>query len=123
MHRCTAKVALVILFFFQAIQLQAQTSTFSNPSALRENNPYSKYGIGELWNGNSTSLKAMSNTTSAFEDPYLINTDNPASYTSLLLTTFEGGLAGSTRNISNAAGYSYSTGTASIGYLSLAIPV
>ncbi len=29
------------------------TDNTSNPLNGRENNPYSKYGIGELWNGNN----------------------------------------------------------------------
>lgn len=122
MLRCTAKYYLLTLLTSFSCVVYAQTSNFSNPTSLRENNPYSKYGIGELWNGNSTALKSMGNITSAFQDPFLINSDNPASYASLLLTTFEGGLVGSTRNISTASGFSYSTGTASIGYLCIGIP-
>ncbi len=123
MSHFPAKCLIVFLFVTSSNVLIAQTSSISNPNSERENNPYSKYGIGELWNGNSTAIKAMGSITSAFQDPYLINSDNPASYSSLAITTFEGGLSASTRTISNAAGSSYSTGTASLAYLNIGIPL
>ena len=117
-----AKCVLTILFLLGAFTLSAQTSTSSNPLSNRDNNPYSKYGIGELQNGNSTVLKGMGNTTSAFENPYEINSDNPASYPYLKRTTFEAGMTASTRNV-NAMGSSYTTGTATLSYLTIGIPV
>jgi hypothetical protein len=100
-----------------------QTSTYSNPNSENENNPYSKYGIGELWNGNSTALKGMGSISSAYQDPFIVNPDNPASYSWLAATTFQGGLVASYRTITNAAGASYGAGTASIGYLNLGLPI
>ncbi len=123
MHNFPAKAFTIALFILMSNAIHAQTSSISNPNSERENNPYSKYGIGELWNGNNTALKGMGNITSAFQDPFLINSDNPASYSSLALTTFEGGALGSTRNIVAATGQSYTSGTASLGYLSIGIPI
>ncbi len=117
-----AKSLLVVLFVFAASSLFAQTGSTSNPLADRENNPYSKYGIGELQNGNSTVLKGMGNITSAFENPYEINTDNPASYSFLKRTTYEVGMTASTRNVSSD-GSSYTTGTATLSYLTIGLPV
>jgi long-subunit fatty acid transport protein len=117
-----AKFLIIFLFLFATPALFAQTSSTSNPLADRENNPYSKYGIGELQNGNSTVLKGMGNLTSAFENPYEINSDNPASYAFLKRTTFEAGMTASTRNV-NAAGTSYTTGTATLSYLTIGVPV
>src|SRR3954471_7680369 len=122
MFRFRAKCLFVVLFSLGQIPAFAQTSTISNPTNGRENNPYSKFGIGELSNGNSAVLRGMGNVTSAFENPYEINTDNPASYSFLQRTTFEVGAMGSTRNIA-APGLSYTTGTASIAYLDIAMPV
>ena len=101
----------------------AQTSTYSNPNSENENNPYSKYGIGEIWNGNGTAVKGMGSITSAYQDPYIANPDNPASYSWLAATTFQGGLVASYRTITNAAGASYGTGTASLAYLNLGLPI
>ncbi len=117
-----AKYLLTVLSFFGASVLFAQTNSSSNPTSDRENNPYSKYGIGELQNGNSTVLKGMANMTSAFQNPYELNTDNPASYAYLRRTTFEAGMSANTRTV-NAMGSSYNTGTATLSYLTLAVPV
>ena len=124
MFRFPAKCFLFILFVFSGNLLLAQTSSTSNPNSERENIPYSKFGIGELWNGNTTSMKAMSNITSAYQDPYLINSDNPASYSALMLTTVEGGIVASHSSlVSNLGGGSYQTGTSSLGYINIGMPV
>ena len=116
------KFLVVVLFVLWGGTLFAQTNTVSNPTNGRENNPYSKYGIGEFINGNNTVLRGMGNITSAYENPYQVNTDNPASYAFLQRTTFEVGAMASTRTIS-ASGLTYKTGTASISYLNLAVPL
>ncbi|NCX95372.1 MAG: hypothetical protein EBX41_02985 [Chitinophagia bacterium] len=107
-------VLILCLLFFNCAM--AQTSSVSNPTSLKENNPYSKYGVGELWNGNNTPLKAMGSITSAWNDNYLLNPDNPATYSQLSITTFEGGMAGSTRTITTAAGAKYQSATSSLGH-------
>ena len=122
-----AKFFLIFLFIFRCFEASAQTSASSgtntsNPLSDRENNPYSKYGVGELQNGNNTVLKGMGNVTSAFENEYEVNTDNPASYAFLKRTTFEAGAMASTRNV-NAYNESYTTGTASLSYLNIAFPI
>ncbi|MBC7553572.1 MAG: hypothetical protein H7257_06295, partial [Taibaiella sp.] len=123
MYNSRGKWFLAVLFLLLGNSIYAQTLGSSNPNSERENNPYSKYGVGELWNGNTTALKGMGNITSAFSDPFIINSDNPASYTSLILTTFDGGGIASSRNITNASGASYNTGTASLGYINLGVPL
>lgn len=122
-----AKCLLIILFIFGCVKVPAQTTASSgtnssNPLSERENDPYSKYGIGQLQNGNNTVLKGMGNVTSAFENPFEVNTDNPASYSFLTRTTFEAGAIGSTTNV-NALGSSYTTGSATLSYLNIGIPV
>ena len=52
-----------------------------------ENSPYSRYGIGEESNAINPGLKAMGSITAASADPYIINTENPASYACLLYTS------------------------------------
>ncbi|HRO43709.1 MAG TPA: hypothetical protein PL009_12805, partial [Flavipsychrobacter sp.] len=68
-------------------------------SSNRENAPYSRYGIGEVRNGNNTMLKGMGNISAAYANGYNVNTDNPASYASLRLVTYEAGAEGGTRTI------------------------
>jgi hypothetical protein len=117
-----AKYLLIALSVLCGGAVLAQTSTVSNPTNGHENDPYSKYGIGELWNGNNTVLRGMGNITSAYDDPFHVNSDNPASYATLARTTFEVGAMASTRSI-NAAGLNYKTGTTTISYLNLGIPL
>jgi hypothetical protein len=119
-HR--TKCLLLSVLLVPGLQTFAQTSTVSNPLNGRENNPYSKYGIGELDNGNNVVLRGMGNVTSAYASPYSVNSDNPASYASLRRTTFEAGAVGSTRTISNGTD-KFTSGTASISYLNIGIPV
>lgn len=119
---CHVKNLLIGLLFLTGVKVSAQTGTTSNPLNGRENNPYSKFGIGELMNGNSAVLRGMGNITSAFGNPYELNTDNPASYTFTERTTFEMGATASTRFIT-APGLNYTTGTATLSYFSLGFPV
>ncbi len=121
------RLLIASLFIFVCVKATAQTTASgggntSNPLTEHENNPYNKYGIGQLWNGNNTVLQGMANITSAFEDAYECNTDNPASYSFLKRTTYEVGFMGSYTNV-NALGSSYGTGTASLNYLNIGIPV
>jgi hypothetical protein len=116
------KFLLVILFVLGSVTVFAQTGTVSDPTSGRENNPYSKYGIGELTNGNNAVLRGMGNITSTYEDPYRVNSDNPASYAFLQRTVFEAGMTASTRTVSGS-GLSYTTGTATLAYLNIGVPV
>ena len=120
-----AKFLFVVFLVLQGVYATAQTSTVSNPWTGHENNPYTKYGIGELQNGNNTVLKGMGNITSAYENPFQVNTDNPASYSFLTRTTFEAGATAGIRTIDgtvDGVGTSYKTGTSTLSYLNIAFP-
>ncbi|OJW79375.1 MAG: hypothetical protein BGO69_19480 [Bacteroidetes bacterium 46-16] len=112
----------LISFIFTGIAATAQTSSVSNPTSNRKNEPYSRYGIGELVNGNNTVIKGMGNISSAFSSPYQVNTDNPASYAGLLLTTYEGGMQGSLSTVT-ANQVSSRTGMATLSYLTIGFPL
>jgi hypothetical protein len=88
----------------------------------RENAPYSRYGIGELRSGVNTALKGMASISSAYANEYNVNTDNPASYALLRYTTYEAGGEGSMRTVI-ANNKSYGTGTATLSYLTVGIPL
>ena len=93
-----------------------------NGNSNKENDPYSRYGIGEPISGTNILLRGMGYAATAFQNATAINTDNPASYPSLRLTTYEGGFTGSTRNILTD-NKSYSTGSASLAYLRVGVPL
>lgn len=120
------KSLLLVLLVALGNNVFGQTNAAgSNPINGKENNPYSKYGLGELRNGNNAPLRGMGNTSTAYTNPYLVNTDNPASYSFLQRTTFELGAIAATRTINgtiNGVDQKYKTGTATLSYLSLAFP-
>ncbi len=116
------KILIFSLLILTGIKVSAQTGSTSDPLSGRENNPYSKFGIGELVNGNNTVLRGMGNISSAFESPFEMNTENPASYSFLSRTTFEMGATASVRYI-KSSGLNYTTGTTTISYFSLGFPV
>ena len=88
----------------------------------RENSPYSRYGIGDLRGGTHVGLRGMGSASTAYANPFAINPDNPASYTALKFTTYEGAGEGSRRTVS-AGGESASSGTATLSYLRVGIPL
>jgi hypothetical protein len=90
--------------------------------AERENIPYSKYGIGALENSSGIALQGMGDISTAYRNDYIMNTDNPASYASLKLTTYEGGIRASMNSLSSG-NLSYNTGTVGLAYMSLGIPI
>lgn len=103
-------------------QIQTQTSQEFETKSNRENAPYSRFGIGEFRNGINPLLKGMGGISSAYNNPYAVNGDNPASYASLLLTTYEGSLYGGNRTITSG-NEKFRTGMATINHLNVGIPV
>lgn len=88
----------------------------------REASIYSRYGIGDLRSGTQVGLRAMGGAATGYASSYIINTDNPATYSSLKLTTYEGAGEGSRRNVTYG-GESVPTGTATLSYLRVGIPL
>jgi len=113
----------IAVFFISGGAAVAQTTTSgSNPISGKENNPYSKYGIGELSNPSNAILRGMGGASTAVAEPFSINADNPASYASLMRTAFELGATGSSRTVTGSD-LSYKTGTITLSYLTLAVPI
>lgn len=109
-------------FFVSSLCVLAGVSAFAQ-NVVGENSPYSRFGIGDQRNGVSTLLKEMGSISSAYANPFSLNTDNPASYASLKLTTYEAGIDFSTRTITNNFNEKYTTGMATLGYLNVGIPI
>jgi hypothetical protein len=64
----------------------------------------------------------MGGTSTAYANPFAINPDNPASYTTLKFTTYEGAGEGSRRTV-NSGSESASSGTATLSYVRVGIPL
>lgn len=121
-HNYAKHFFLILLCVAIGYKSFSQTSTTSNPTSNRENAPYSRYGIGEETNGSNAVLRGMGNISTAYSNPYSVNSDNPASYAGLKLTTYEGAGTASVRGIT-AGGDTYRTGMATFSYLTVGIPM
>lgn len=117
-----AKYIFTVLFIAIATNIFAQTTTVSNPTSLRFNDPYSRFALGTLTDGTPVPIRAMGGTSTSYNDPYNINPDNPASYSFLYYTTYQGGMEGQVTNLSTNT-TSYATGNATLSYFNIGIPV
>lgn len=102
---------------YTAAFAQSDFETKSN----RENVPYSRFGIGELSNSLNPVMKGMGYTSTAYSSGFSVNADNPASYASLLLTTYEGSLVGGNRTVISGND-KYRTGKATLNHINVGIP-
>ncbi|MBL7719033.1 MAG: hypothetical protein JNL72_09385 [Flavipsychrobacter sp.] len=101
----------------------AQTSeSGSNPVSNRQNSPYSRYAIGDLRSGTNIAIRGMGSISTATADPFAVNTDNPASYASLVLTTYEAAGEASSHTLRTQS-RSYNTGMATLSYVNIGIPI
>ena len=107
-------IVLLLLFASETTWAQARISS-----------PYSRYGVGELWqNHYSVSLAGMGNVGLAIRSDNYLNIKNPASYTGFDSTSFLFDLSAlgmyntlKTTEISQGADY------ASLGYILFGMPV
>ena len=86
------------------------------------NSPYSRIGLGDIWNPNFAALNGMGNLSAAFHDPYHINTSNPASYGHLYSTSFEVGLRGKYGTLESPTEET-NVYASNLAYLSLGFPI
>jgi len=100
----------------------ATTAAAQDGNSNKENDPYSRYGIGEPMSGTNILNRGMGYLSTAYQNASAINTDNPASYASLKITTYEGGFTGGLRTII-ADNKSYNTGSANLTYIRVGIPI
>lgn len=108
-----AKRLLCISLLFCAQQLVAQNVTRS---------PYSSLGLGELQFTGSAWMGAMGQVSQGISSPFTINNQNPASYGSLQLTTFDVAGSGAVGKMTTATASS-TVRTASYGYFALGMPL
>ena len=75
-----------LFFILFSLSAAAQVATSS---------PYSRYGVGDLHQGGFAKNLGMGGLSLGLIQPFNVNFSNPASYSSVLLTTFEAGGAAS----------------------------
>lgn len=69
------------------------------PLAAQENSPYSRFGLGDVLPTQNILNRAMGGITAAYSDVQSVNFSNPASYSSLKLTTYDVGLDYNSRKL------------------------
>lgn len=123
-HKLHKQYLILLCILFAASQVTAQQTNAQSidTKSNRENAPYSRFGIGEFRSGTNPLLRGMGSISAAYSSPFAVNTRNPASYASLLLTTYEGALEGSSRTVISGND-KYKTGMATINSLNIGIPV
>lgn len=88
------------------------------------NSPYSRFGIGELHNFSTATQSAMGGVSVADNDPYSININNPASYSTIFKQRFimqTGGFH--TSKLLQTTSQNQVVNTTNFNYLMLAFPL
>jgi hypothetical protein len=119
------KTQILLLTALLATGSKATAQTFldnDGPKSTKDNSPYSRYGIGDLGNPRNSLLRGMGGAATAYNDLYSVNPFNPATYSFLKVTTLDFALEGRSRSIF-MNDVSTSSGTATISYLTLGIPL
>ncbi|MBK9108399.1 MAG: hypothetical protein IPM92_08505 [Saprospiraceae bacterium] len=88
-----------------------------------ENNPLSRYGLGDLRNSSPSWMLGMANAGVAYSSEQLFNNLNPASSAFLLQTDVEVGLFAKRSSLEDAQKNTYSEWTGGIQQILLAIPL
>jgi len=89
----------------------------------QENSPYSRYGIGNILPSGNIQNRGMGGISAGFSDVGTINTVNPATYGSLVLTTLDVGIEydGRTIKSQNPLG-TYKSNNGIVSYLQFGFP-
>jgi len=106
------------LWVFMCLLIGVTTYSFAQPKI---NSPFSRIGLGDLVNPAFSHARGMGSLGAAYNDPFHINTINPASYAFLGLTAFDVGLNVKRTILSGTEG-SQTIYTGNLDYISLAFP-
>ena len=88
------------------------------------NSPYSRYGLGDVYNSRNAATKGMGGLSSTYVDGQAVNFLNPASYSRLQTVTFDVGLEFESRTLTNQANSDkYKSGNSTFNYVALGLPL
>ena len=114
-----ARLCLVVIFGFFLVNAQAQ-----------QNSPFTRYGIGELYNSQHAISRALGGLSAAYADGLNnnvgqgVNFNNPATYSSLYLVTLDLGVTIDSRTlISNNPTGKFTSNNFVPSYLAVGIPL
>ena len=113
MHRHTT-IYLLLIFLFP-LTLCAQ---FGQETRVKDNSPYSRLGLGDLFNQNFATIRSMGRLSAAYNDPLQLNLVNPASLGFLEAASFEIGMFAEYSKLEDASN-NVDVWSGNLGYLSL----
>lgn len=115
--RNNLKVLAAAITLLLPIYMEAQTSTSS---------PYSRFGLGDLQFNASANSYGMGGVGYALQNdslaPFYVNSANPASYSSIRLTTFDVGISNTMAQLQTTS-EKINTNRTALNYFSFAFPV
>ena len=91
-------------------------------AAAQEVSPYSRYGLGDVQTTDFSAAKAMGGVSATYNSVLQPNYSNPASYSSVSLSTFEVGLSYGTKTL-KLRDTTFKAGDAFLDYLAISLPV
>lgn len=94
----------------------------ANDVKAQENSPYSRYGLGDLYNVQNVVNRGMGGVSQAYSDFQSVNFVNPASYANLKLVTYDVAIEGGVKRISDQQ-QSFSSGIGNLAYIQLGVPI
>ncbi|MDX1940396.1 MAG: hypothetical protein SFU99_07585 [Saprospiraceae bacterium] len=100
-----------------------QGQTNSEDIRPKGNSPYSRFGLGDFVNQYYAAAAGMGGLTAGFQDPYNLNTENPASLASLQSTAFEVGFFAKYADLQGRNGASDKVWSGNLNYLALGFPL
>jgi len=115
-------IALGLLSFKLVAQPSINAQNANTPQSNRVNSPLSRYGIGDLLDDNNSTVKGMGGIGTAYNNPFVINSANPASYAFLKATTFDVSVQARSLNVHDGD-KSYKSSTFTLSNFALAFPI
>lgn len=104
-------LAVIAVFFLADVQAQ-------------DNNPFSRYGLGEYYTSQHTISRSLGGLTAALADGQSINFNNPATYGNFYMTTFDLGVFIESRSLTNKIPGAKSKSSNFLpGYLAVGVPL
>lgn len=109
-------------YFFLAVLLSGLIFCTKAYSQNSSSSPYSRYGIGDLLFSGFAKNLGLGGIGQGLAQPLSLNPINPASYSGLMLTTYEAGIQLSTSKLTSSS-LSQNVNNASLGYFAFGFPV
>lgn len=103
-------------------QPSVQPNYANVPKAGKASSPLSRFGMGDFMSNNTIAARSIGGAATAYNNPFVVNTFNPATYAFMKTTMFDIGLE-ARQNQFELPNTNYTSGTATISELSLAFPL